>query len=114
MAEATGYLITARSRSSAPSKIVTGSSAAHPLRTRVMKIVVTGDKAAGVVLEGVKRWRLTLSFCRGRPRDHLPVLEGRFLNDKIRHAYSSRASFPPCRYLGIGATENEPGFSVCT
>jgi len=82
--------------------------------TRVTKIVVTGDKAAGVALEGGKEMAadIVVSAADGHATIY-EFLEGRFLNDRIRHAYSSYKLFPSYVQvsMGIGADlKGGPGF----
>jgi phytoene dehydrogenase-like protein len=82
--------------------------------TKVAKIIVTGDKAAGVVLEGGKEIAagIVVSAADGHAT-LFEFLEGRFLSDKLRHAYSSYKPFPSYIQvsMGIGADlKDEPGF----
>ncbi len=82
--------------------------------TRVAKIIVTDGKATGVVLEGGKE--MTADIVVSAADGHATIyelLEGRFLSDKIRHAYSNYRLFPSYVQvsLGIGADlKGEPGF----
>jgi phytoene dehydrogenase-like protein len=82
--------------------------------TKVAKIIVTDDRATGVVLEGGKEMAadVVVSAADGHATIY-ELLEGRFLSNKIRNAYSNYKLFPSYVQvsLGIGADLNgEPGF----
>jgi len=82
--------------------------------TRVARIIVKGDKAAGVVLEGGKEMPadIVVSAADGHATIY-ELLGGRFLSDKIRHAYSSYKPFPSYVQVSIGVgadLKGEPGF----
>ena len=81
---------------------------------RAAKVVVRGDKAAGVVLEGGEEIAadVVVSAADGHATIY-ELLDGRFLNDKIRHAYGNYKLFPSYVQvsLGVGAElKGEPGF----
>jgi phytoene dehydrogenase-like protein len=81
---------------------------------KAAKIIVRGDRAAGVVLEGGEEIAadVVVSAADGHATLY-ELLEGRFLSDKIRHAYSNYKLFPSYVQvsLGVGADlKGEPGF----
>jgi phytoene dehydrogenase-like protein len=74
--------------------------------TRVAKVVVRGDRAAGVVLDGGEE--LAADILVSAADGHATIyefLDGRFLDEKIRQAYSSFKPFPSYVQvsMGIGA-----------
>ena len=81
---------------------------------KAAKIIVRGNRAAGVVLEGGEEIAadVVVSAADGHATLY-ELLEGRFLSDKIRHAYSKYKLFPSYVQvsLGVGADlKGEPGY----
>jgi phytoene dehydrogenase-like protein len=81
---------------------------------KVKKIIVAGERATGVALEqgGVLGADIVVSAADGHATIY-EFLEGRFLSNRIRHAYSSYKPFPSYVQVSMGISadlKGEPGF----
>jgi phytoene dehydrogenase-like protein len=73
------------------------------LKARVEKILVEGDKAVGVRLaDGTEhRGDIVISAADGRTTI-FDMLDGKYINDKIRGYYDNLELYPPLVYVGLG------------
>lgn len=72
-------------------------------RSRVVKIIVDNDRAVGVRLEDGSEHRcdIVVSAADGRTTI-FDMLDGRFVNRKVRGYYDNLKIFPPLIYVGLG------------
>jgi len=73
------------------------------LKARVEKILVENDKAVGIRLaDGTEhRGDIVISAADGHTTI-FDMLDGKYINDKIRGYYDNFALFPPLVYIGLG------------
>jgi phytoene dehydrogenase-like protein len=77
------------------------------LKSKVEKILVENDKAVGIKLEDGKEHRgdIVVSAADGRTTI-FDMLEGKYINNKIRSFYDNPILFPPLVYIGLGVARN--------
>jgi len=73
------------------------------LRARVEKILVENDKAVGIRLEDGTEHRgdMVISAADGHT-SIFDMLDGKYIDDKIRSYYENLQLFPPLIYIGLG------------
>jgi phytoene dehydrogenase-like protein len=76
-------------------------------KSRVVKILVENDKAVGVRLEDGTKHRsdIVISAADGRTTI-FDMLDGRYINDKIKGYYDQLPIVPPLIYIGLGVARS--------
>jgi len=81
-------------------------------KSRVAKILVENNKAVGVRLEDGTEHRadVVISAADGRTTI-FDMLEGKYINDKIRGRYDNPALFPPIFFVSLGVLADIKAFT---